>query len=119
MRMGAEDPTFRDDLGRRVAEGLTPEMSGASRRRFALLQGAIILALGLILVSTLAAKGPTSAQTLLSITALVVVVTATVWRYRRFSPRPGHVSKDGELSAVANRSYRCDMPYHRSSCRPT
>jgi len=107
MRMGPEDPTFRDDLGRRVAEGLTPEMSGASRRRFALLQGAIILGLGLIFVSTLAVKGPASAQTLLSTTALVVVVTATVWRYRRLSPQPGHSFSDGELSAVANRSYRC------------
>jgi hypothetical protein len=104
--MGVADPAFREDLQRRVADGLTSEMAVASRGRFAILQVAIVLALALDVAFTLP-EGATSARSIVSMAAIVVVVGATAWRYRRFSPRPGHTVSEDELAALAAQSYRC------------
>jgi len=104
--MGVADLAFQADLQRRVAEGLTPEMAVASRARFAILQVAILLALGLD-VAFAFPGGATSARSILSMAAIVVVLGAMARRYRRFSPRPGHAVSEGELAAIAARSYRC------------
>jgi hypothetical protein len=105
--MGVQDPTLKDDVRRRVAMGLTPEMAAASRKRFALLQGTVILALALNLISTLNQGGAMSVGALLSIVALAVVVVAAAWRYWRLSPRPGQTPSDSDVDALLGHSYRC------------
>jgi hypothetical protein len=102
----SSDPTLRDDLHRRAAEGITPEMSAASRRRFALLQAALLVALAIDLVAVLSA-GAAPVRSLASTAALAVVLGATIWRYRRFSPRSGQVLANDDVAALLPRSFRC------------
>ena len=106
VETGVADPAFREDLRRRVADGITPEMAGASRGRFAILQGTILLALVLDVAFALPERAA-SARSIFSMAAMAVVVGATVWRYGRFSPRAGHAVSEDELAALAARSYRC------------
>ena len=103
--MAAEDPTFRDDLRRRIAQGRTPEMASASRTRFALLQGLVILALG---IDWLAALRSGPAQAWVSGLLLILAVAATAWRYGHFSPEGGLAVTDDELASLSASSYRCD-----------
>jgi hypothetical protein len=102
--MAAEDPTFRDDLRRRVAQGRTPEMASASRTRFVLLQGLVILALGIDWLSALRSR---PAQAWVSGLVLILLVAAAAWRYGRFSPEGGLAVTDDELASLSARSYRC------------
>lgn len=105
--MGDVDHVFMNDLERRIAQGLTPEMVAASRRRYAILQGAVALALGLDLTFRLAREGPTSLGSLLSMAALFVVLAVSAWRYQRFAPGNRGIRGATDLAAVARQSYRC------------
>jgi hypothetical protein len=90
-----------------VAQGITREMAAASRRRYVLMQGLLVLVLGmdLALGRGASAEAPNRVWPLASL--LAVLVAASVWRFIRWSPRPGRSVSQEELAELARGSHRC------------
>ena len=106
--MNPEDSTFREDVARRIGEGLTPEMAGASRRRFAILQAIFVLVLAVDIAGEVSSQGPSSWRAVVSSVLLVLIVVLSLRRWRRFSPRPGRSIGEDGLDTVVRRSRRCE-----------
>jgi hypothetical protein len=106
--MNGADPTFREDLRSRVEQGVTPEMSAASRRRFVVLQSCVLAALLLSLGEGLGQRVPLSSPRMLAWTGLLLLLLAVmVRRYLRLATQPGRTASDEELAATACKSRRC------------
>jgi uncharacterized paraquat-inducible protein A len=106
--MTADHRPSQEDVERRVAMGLTPEMAAASRRRFVVLQGFILMSLVFNLVAALAGHEPSSWQVVVNALAVVVVAALVVRGYQRLGPRVGRAVSGEELAAVATMSRRCE-----------
>ena len=102
------DTALRQDVERRVAAGITPEMATAQRRRFVTLHGLILFSLLLNLLVALASRPASSWQIVISAVAVVVLVAFTVRGYLRLVPQTGVSISDAEVTEVASRSHRCE-----------
>jgi hypothetical protein len=105
--MKTEGSVLAQDVQRRVAVGITPEMAAAQRRRFATLQGLLLLSLVINLLAALADRAASSWQVVLWASAVGGLAALMVRGYRRLVAHPGRTASEAELAEVASRSQRC------------